>query len=599
MGMQLTLQQDYQFQGLAALNLLSLNIVINPQEVDKTLNEAYPNGYNSSVKEMFTIYLTLHEIGHYKFSPTWSQLEAAIKKESDIPDNLCALCSNIVEDCVIQRAMEKLYPSKIFKKAWAIGTPIIQGNIALKDYIKTLLPGNVQQMLFYFILRGYNLTDKDVQSRWNNDPRLPWSDKTIVSFETAITTVDPVERVGKSVSEFARNVYNDLKQNNLNPPPMPMPGQGQGQGQGSQGSGQQQGQQGQGQGQSQSAQTAPNGQGGQQGQAGQSSGNRKPLSQAELDKMIQDAAAALNQKLNAIKQQLEANEQNNSGVHGSNTNTVSPRQLNDLDANVEAEFQVGQTSPESDQRYGKLNALGEQLFKIVAPIFARIHNEEPYWRKGLEDGEEIDEDALPDYFLTKDLHIYQDYCETREQRKINITFYLDDSGSMRGGQFVNCANILTALCHGFEETEIGTQIYLFGDSSRKVKDLTCPATLTGNVSNVLSALQQSYSGGGTSISDGLKHYLSQESFNDNEYINIIYILTDGCIWDTAEARQLIQELRNKGTYVKGIGLELGDSGIRGLRDWAGEATDYTQAGILRNLGDDIVDFIDDIIHHKI
>lgn len=619
MGMRIAIIEDYGFAGMAALNLLNQNIIVNPKTVEEHLKKVFPNGVPGDVKTYFSIFLTLHEVGHYFYSPTYEELMDACKRHPDIEGELQAFCSNVVEDCVIQRAMEKRFPSKKFKKAWATGTPIMQGEMEAKDYIDTLDPNNVHGMLFYFILRAYNIGNADVQSRWNNNPKLPWSDKTIALFDTSITTVNRLDRVDQSVGEFAKSVYDDLLQRGLNPPPGPGQGpQGPG-GQGGQGGGQGQGpsQPGQGSGQgsgSGQGKDPQNGQGQGQGQnqgnsqgkggtgAGAPTGRQQPLTKDQIDAAIKQAAAELNKQLNgdtATQQKRSSGaDSSDPGPINKSIDGVDNRQLEDIDADITSDIQVGTTDAESDKRYGKLNILGEELYKTIVPIFGRIHNEEPYWQTGLEEGEEIDQDALPDFFTQKDLHIYKDFHSTKENRKINVTFFLDDSGSMDGSLFVNCANILAALCHAFEETEIDTQIYLFGSSSRKVKDLSMHSYLSGNVSNVLSALNQAYEGGGTSIKDGLKHYIQQETFNDDEYINLIFILTDGCIWDTAEAAKLIADLQSRKVYINGIGLNLGDGDVRNFKQWCTNVKNYSPNEILKYLGDDIADFIDDIIHGK-
>ena len=576
---------DNTFDGMAALNLVDYNITFNPNAIAKALQTAHPQGYSADVEESFHIFLVLHEIAHFIFSPTYEQLLAAIAKYPEIPDELQGLDSNIVEDSLIQPVMSKQYPSRVFKKAWATGTPIIQGAIAAKDYIQTLDPNNVEGVLFYFVLRAYNLKDENVRSMWNNNPKLPWSQKTLDLFDTTITIADKEDRVDKSCGELSQSIYNDLLKSNINPQKKNQgnnQGQGNGQGQG----------QGQGQGSNQSGQS--NGQG------------QSPVPKEVMDKAIREAAANLNKQLNAspTKQQQAnvSNAQGGTGIGKSGKGAANfdakfdadsvQRRLQDLDAGMMGEYQVGVTTIDNLNYAGRMNDLGKQLYQIVAPIFARIHNEEPYWRYGLEEGDEIDQDSLTDFFINKDMHIYKDFIKPRDARKFNITFFLDDSGSMEK-RFKNCANILTALAHGFEEAEIATQIYLFSSTIRKIKDLSTWSSLNGDVSDILGAIINSYEDGGTNIVQGLEYYLQQESFDDRECVNIVFILTDGSVNNSGRAAQLVREMLNRKVYVKGIGLELGYN-----IDWIPDSKDYTQSEILNNLGPEIADFLDDIIHGK-
>lgn len=590
-GKNIELRVNATYDGIAALNLPESYIIMNPDRIHAALVEK-SSIYTTDMADNFLIFLVLHEIGHYLYSPTYKELTEAIAATPGLPNELQALCSNIIEDCIIQSLMKKRFPSKVFKQALNLGTDIIQGSVAATGWIDRLDPNNVHSLLFYFILRGYHRTNQEIQSKFHGSPKLPWSDKTLELFDTTTTIVNNKERVLQSCGELAKSIYQDLQQANLQMPTKASDQNDQNQ---NKNQDQQQNQnQGQGQGQNQD-----------QGQ-GQGQSQSRPMTKEELDKAIQEAAAQLNKQIQGATSQQAQEKAKQEQSHGTGSvdkgSMIDQRQLDDYDAGKLSGRPVGTTTPLQDKINGHLNALGLALYKNAAPIFARIHNEEPFWKYGLEDGEEVDEDALPDFVLIKDLHIYKEYCEIKENRKIDVTFFLDDSGSMRNeykDQYLQCANILAALCHAFEEADIATQIYIFSDNSVKVKDTSVVAQLNDNCSNILSALLYSYRGQDTNIRDGLQYYLQQESLNDDEYIHIVFILTDGVVSGRDQTRSLIQQLVDAHVYVKGIGLDLNDKALDYFRTWLPDAKNYTNDTIVNNLGPEIVNIIDDLVHKRI
>ena len=90
MGMRIAIIEDYGFAGMAALNLLNQNIIVNPKTVDEHLQKVFPKGVPGDVKTYFSIFLTLHEVGHYFYSPTYDELIDACKRHPNIEEELQA-----------------------------------------------------------------------------------------------------------------------------------------------------------------------------------------------------------------------------------------------------------------------------------------------------------------------------------------------------------------------------------------------------------------------------------------------------------------------------------------------------------------------------
>lgn len=610
MGKPVKVINDRSFPGEAAINLETYDIIYNPDMVAESLRnaQAYINSVNwkpYDYRELNSLFLFLHEIGHFKYSPTMLELKAAIAKNPDIPEEFQMFCSNAVEDSIIQRMFEKEYPSKIFTAAWRLCTPIHQGAVGAQEFLNNINAGtavlNVHNQIYYLILYAYNRHNPTIQNLYK-EPYMIWSEGTMEKFQIAFTTYNRVERLNASV-EFIKSAWNDIKnsgQDLMQQIKVMMNAAGSGgedqQGQSGQGQG------GKGEGQDQSQGQPQDGQGGQGGQV-------KDLPQ-ELKDAIKKACEEFNKQINAGKEKQDKQEEQEQKAQASkDLPQVDERVLDDLDNDMSSYIKLGgkpgncgeDGSQQADMNQGKLNQLGSDLYKKVVPIFARIHNEEPYWKNGLEEGEEIDEYALADHYLSGDMRIFKDYIATKENRKINITYFLDDSGSMGGSLYTNCANILSALCHAFEEADITTQIYLFSNSCVKIKDKTERAVWFQNdISNILATCKHAYRGGGTSIKDGLKHYLKQDIIDPEETINIVYILTDGELWDHGEAAELVQKIRARQGYVFGIGLNLGQSSMNNFGHWMGGqgVKNYSQTSIIHELGPDIVRTIDKIVHKQ-
>lgn len=230
---------DLYFNGLAAINMYSHGIIINPKLLANTLIEALPfiirnkdtfsflfnNENNNTYFDVgnyvcyFACYLVLHEIGHHKYTIKPSDEKPLIKAAlaKGMPLEFVKFVSNVVEDCFIQRRLQLDYPIEIYRDFFLLGTTIIQGPLAkisfedsLNSSIKegTSLP--IKTKLFYFILRAYNRMDKDIQSMYDMIPTLGWTKEVLDLFDKAICILDTIDRAIYTYEVLTPALFNIL-----------------------------------------------------------------------------------------------------------------------------------------------------------------------------------------------------------------------------------------------------------------------------------------------------------------------------------------------------------------------------------------------------
>ena len=618
-GRPLRTRLDYGSDSMASIHLRDGYISFNPKLINDFLNEneAYIRNHwyrvnDNDIVIYFTLFLTLHELGHYHYSPFYSEIKDIMTNtDQAIPESVKFLCSNIVEDSHIQDRMKQRYPSVKFDQAWGLGETLVQGDAAVQNYITDLQKcPTLNNYMMYFIYRAYNRSNQAVQDMWDGKVGLPWSQDTISAFEQAITIYDKTARAELACNDFARGVLDDIKQLPQNQQLQLV--------------------------QASNPQNGQNGQNGQ-AQAGQGQGQGQPIDiNQALNDLFQKVSDELNKHLNnSVEKQQNDDLQNNPvGPNGGGCGRNGQSELHDNDANHQYEdshtiedptrllediddsniiieemvvskiedavidkSQIKQVEP-----YTQINQMAQKLYQKIGPEFAQIHNEENFWKHGLEDGAELDEDKITDFYTEKALDIYQEFVDTRETRQINVTFLFDNSASMGGSKFADGANIVSVLCHAFEEADIQTQVYMFESKTHKLKDFTQPAVWFGeSMSNILLAINQIGDGGGTDINPALKHYIAQDINKDKNVINLLFIVTDGGVCDPQLTKQLTEQIYSSGAYVRAIGLDLSHGDISNLKKWLNkdDILLYTSNEIVSKLGYDIAELVDDIIHHRI
>lgn len=606
----------------AMINMASKQVVVNPQLVGAmvadVMQRAQPaaleafrtDRYSTLESTLVTMtgeYLLLHEIGHHRYSPTVDMLTAALAK-SPVPQGLSAFCSNVVEDSFIQVEFQKDFPGSEYRRIWQYGQLYYDGN--LEGYEKTLKdPAAMSQdpiyhMLYYFILRAYNELEPKV-IRLFDSPVLPWQPDTLQIFDQAQHTVDTTTRL-KTTMQFAELVMRDLKQSpEVQQAIQQQKQQGQGQGQG-RGNGQSQGQ---GQGSDQGAQSnggsagqngreAPQNQ--QSGQAqGQSGGKSKQSSGGgagvgDLEEAVNQATEQLNRQLGETNQPKQSRTDANKAAF--------QRRARTHNASISAQA-MGIRRKELPNDYAGLSSQAMALYEDCSIQWAKLFNQSDYTIHGLDDGE-IDPALVTEWFTEKNHRIFCQDVRVRQGKNIQVIFILDHSGSMGGSRFgsrfFRCANTLAAMCHAFDEARIQSTIFDFGTHVCLVKTIDEVPELNGSSSNVLRALQDSGSGGGTDPSRAWESIREDPAFV-NEDEKIVFFLTDGEMGSASiekTVQQTIEELTERGHWlVVSIGLDFSEQETANLARFTapGIVKAYTTEELSSKLGEDIFDLITEFI----
>lgn len=164
------------------------------------------------ITAVFKLFLTLHEIGHYLYSPDIAMIKKyATTYCPQIPPELVMAVLNIVEDSFIQAQFRKEYPGRVYNEAFKLGQKYLQGDI--KGYGQHVIEDqtiNIQNKLYYFILRAYNEGEADVLNMWGHPEKLGWSKETVASFDEAQIFVDKESRCKYVTEELVPRIFADL-----------------------------------------------------------------------------------------------------------------------------------------------------------------------------------------------------------------------------------------------------------------------------------------------------------------------------------------------------------------------------------------------------
>lgn len=231
-----SINYDWNFNGIAAIDVTSKSIRVNPAMMSNVLNSAFEfvvrhiehfpflvkDYYGDEVfdfeayVEHFSCFLILHEVGHALYTPSVDQVRktsAAIAKEKHIPFSFIFYCCNVVEDAFIQQRLQLDYPLKEYRDYFFLGTTIIQGPVSVDSFVKHLDEGtklSIKEKLFYFILRAYNLGDVDVQSMFNDNQLIGWSKESLDLFDTATTIRDKDVRCDYTCNQLVPVLFDIL-----------------------------------------------------------------------------------------------------------------------------------------------------------------------------------------------------------------------------------------------------------------------------------------------------------------------------------------------------------------------------------------------------
>lgn len=170
--------------------------------------------YNDTVKitASFKLFLTLHEIGHYLYSPDISMIKKyATIYCPQVPPELVMAILNIVEDGFIQAQFRKEYPGRVYDQAFKLGQKYLQGDVdGYGEHIKNDEKISIHNKLYYFILRAYNEGEADVLNMWGHPEKLGWSKETVMAFDEAQVFTDCESRCQYVTEELVPRIFADL-----------------------------------------------------------------------------------------------------------------------------------------------------------------------------------------------------------------------------------------------------------------------------------------------------------------------------------------------------------------------------------------------------
>jgi uncharacterized protein with von Willebrand factor type A (vWA) domain len=198
-----------------------------------------------------------------------------------------------------------------------------------------------------------------------------------------------------------------------------------------------------------------------------------------------------------------------------------------------------------------------------------------YDRHFLSDGEEIDVDDYRDVLASgeKTLDIYRSDVQGREITDLAISVLVDCSFSMSGksSRFAYLAAIMTALaceesevpCE-FEAFSTGGVLYVKHFEERLDECRRLMGMFWDSVDSCYSALCSSTVSlwHGTELEEALPIVLSGLRRYEEKQAKLLFVITDGDTGSPDRTGRLIQEAREEGIVVIGIGVGVSESNLR-------------------------------------
>ena len=541
-------------------------------------------------------FLILHEAFHYCFTLSSDKFSQLVNQYcSELPESLVYFTYNVVEDSSIERLGVDIFYSKTLVDLVSFGIRLAQAGSS-DSYIDSCIKSNwsIRSKLYYFILRAYDLTNKDVQSMYNNNPNIGWSQETLDAFDTCISITDSTYRARYVCETLVHLIYKDLlvqpednsngqngpvdllsAQNLVDPSDKQEPSQ-------DNNSSEEKDNESSNKDDSDNTSNSSNlddasnkesknsesdsKQDSKNANDTDKSGSVSPSSSNKsIDKDIDSACKELLQEMFDSK-----NSHNNSDKSFCNS-TESVNSKLSLEGFGVSRFNPCDVSPYYDHH---LSDQGIKLYNEFSACLQRLYNFTNGTCSNLEDGDEIDEDLLPSFFLEKNLAIYKSVIIRVKGKSYKIVFVADRSGSMSWCADT-CIDILASLDQAFEDSNIKTCIYLFGSTSVLVKDFEDTFELDPSyTSRYVNGLKQLYDeNGGTNPTDAVLELAHRaDIYSDDELDTIVFYLTDGALNSDSVApfKEAASILTNKGVHLFGIGINFDEYSLDHLHALLGE-----------------------------
>lgn len=545
----------------AAINTSSYRVEFNPKHIAYILyplrKELKIDGYiyDETISKQIclvcryiTTFLVLHELGHWLYTADSSTaLSYAQQYCSHMPVELCMFLFNAVEDSIIERLFMLEYRGNFYRKAFDLGICIFQGGEAIKTFVSEAeeQKWSIRIKLFYFIVRAYNLHNKEVQNMFNLPDKLGWKQDTLEAFDNSIIIIDKNDRCKFIFETLAPLVFRDLLEEVDGTGSSPAsPGsllnqdklyKAKNEEQESSKSGASQGQSNSSNQNQQSQSSLGNGESSDSKEESNetSSGNDSGESSKESneDKNSSNGSSEEEESSNESKEQSSSggdgnsNSDNDSNSNCSGGTTSEEEELPEVkptESSVESTIEEikeackelnasinAANKPEEMTKAPKLKPQGNplasscevkdhsshlkssstslmedltlEIYGNALNVLDKIFTMSDSTLRGLDQGE-LDEDELYTYFTEKNLNIYKEDIKLKQDKKVVCYFILDNSGSMSGSRFDYSSAAFVGLIHALEDIQIKCCFLTFGQTTRLIKNFDDSISFLGTAS---------------------------------------------------------------------------------------------------------------------
>lgn len=584
---------DVNHEAPASINVHTRNITFNPiliaemlyklrvelKIVDANDTMTTDSRYLYNLCEYIKTFLLLHEVGHWLYTASPQDVVPLAQKYcKEFPLELAMYLYNVVEDSVIQRLFMLEYRGSFYRKCFDLGICCFQGAEAVKSYVANAEESNfsIRTKLFYFIIRAYNLHNSEVQAMFNIPDKIGWSEATLNAFDTAITTIDKLDRAKYCMEVLAPLVFKDLVEQ-IDEEGDTQSGSGSlldqdklyhsdnNKGSNTSSSSDSGSSQSESANSNNSEDTAESSDSNSEEQESKDSGEYSKEEEAEeksdgsskeesqesdekksqsLSDMIREACEELNKSINAKN---NPEEMSAAPKLKAQTNTLA------TSCNV-----TDHTEQNSGCQTRPMNSLTMNVYSNALNVLDKIFTMSNTTIRGLDQGE-LDEDELYTYYTEKNLNIYMNQEKLKQDKKVAVYFVLDNSGSMHGSRFTYSSAAFVGLIHALEDIQIKCCLLSFGEQTRLIKkfddsisSLGVDSALQYNVDMFVSDLEDD-----TKLFPALDYISNDATFlnPDPDLCKVVIIATDGATRDEEACAELMEKISSE-ALVFGVGLDM-------------------------------------------
>lgn len=564
--------------------LYNLRAELKLVDSDDKLTFDYSYYYN--LVEYIKTFLLLHEIGHWLYTANPQDVVPLAQKYcKEFPLELAMYLYNVVEDSIIQRLFMLEYRGSFYRKCFDIGICCFQGAEAVKSYVSNAEASNfsIRTKLFYFIIRAYNLHNSEVQAMFNIPEKIGWSEATLNAFDTAITTIDKLDRARYCMEVLAPLVFQDLLEH------IDESGDGrttggslldQGklytndedtQSSGSDSSSDKDSKSSSSSSESSEFNNSEESNKSQESDRPEESTGEEEQTNSEDESQSEESSKTSSESTDSDNKPeeksleekiIEACKDLNKSINAKdNPNEVStPPSLKEQTNTLATGCNVLDHSPNiSSNHSSKMNSLTMNAYSNALNVLDKIFTMSNTTIRGLDQGE-LDEDELYTYYTEKNLNIYMQENKIKQDKKVAVYFVLDNSGSMdRSNRFTYSSAAFVGLIHALEDIQIKCCLLSFGAEVRLIKKFEDPVSFLGNESPLQYMINTHVADleDDTNLFPALEYIVNDDTFlsSDPDLCKVVIIATDGATTRSEACAELAQQI-SANALVFGVGLDM-------------------------------------------